>query len=103
MSVVARFRVASIHPTGWGTAVSLHPVYSPEDVEDDATLKEIKSFYEATPNGQLTMTIRNEAAEEQFQINDEFYLRLDKIPTDQTVAAIYAKRAQEQRDAEAAS
>lgn len=95
MSVIARFRVHSIAPFGWGTAVSLSPVHSPDDVEDDATLKEIRSFYEATPNGQLTMTIKNEAAEEQFQVNDEFYLRLDKIPQEKTVAAIYARKAAE--------
>lgn len=95
MSVIARFRVHSVHPFAGSTAVGLSPVYSPEGVEDDAALEEIRSFYESTPNGQLTMTISNQAAEEQFQVNDEFYLRLEKIPTDQTISAIYARKAAE--------
>lgn len=95
MSVIARFRVSEVKPYASSTSVSLHAMHSPDGFEDDETLKEIRSFYEATPNGQLTMTIRNQAAEEQFQVNDEFYLRLEKIPTDKTVQAIYARRSEE--------
>jgi hypothetical protein len=94
MSVIARFRVNSVDPQGWGTNVALGALHSPDEVEDDETLKEIRSFYQATPSGQLTMTIRNEAAEEQFQVGDEFYLRLEKIPTDKTVQAIYSRKAE---------
>lgn len=95
MSVLARFRVNSTKQMGWGTEVELVAMYSPDQIEDDPVLKEIRSFYEATPAGQLTMTIRNQAAEEQFQLNDEFYVRLEKIPTDQTVAAVNERRARE--------
>lgn len=88
MSILARFRVNSVHPYGHSTAVSLSPVYSAEGVVEDAELAEVRRFYEATPNGQLTMTIRNEAAEEQFQVGDEYYVKLEKIPTERTVAAL---------------
>jgi hypothetical protein len=95
MSVIARFRVNTVTPQTQQSEVALSAMYSPEEVEDDEVLKEIRSFYEFTPSGSLTMTIRNEAAEEQFQVGDEFYLRLEKIPTDQTLAAVQKRRAEE--------
>lgn len=95
MSVVARFRVNKLGQGIGYTEVELGALYSPESYEDDPVLKEIRSFFEATPSGRLTMTIKNEAAAEHFQLEDEFYVRLEKIPTDQTVAAVTAKRAAE--------
>jgi hypothetical protein len=95
MSVIARFRVNEVALLGYGTRVKLGALHSPDDVENDETLKEIRSFHEATPNGVLEMQIRNEAAETQFQVGDEFYIRLEKIPHDKTVQAVYARRAAE--------
>jgi hypothetical protein len=100
-SVIARFRVNTVEPQTWGTHVALTALYSPEDVEDSDTLAEIRSFHAATPNGRLTMSIRNEAAEKQFQVGDEFYLRLEKIPTHKTVQAIYAAKAEAARSGDA--
>jgi len=98
MAVLARFRVNEVKPgqtDGSQGEVKLGAVYSPEDVEDGPVLAEIRSFYAATPSGQLGMWINNPDAFVQFQVGDEYYVRLEKIPTEQTVQAIYAKRAEE--------
>ena len=97
MSVVARFRVHTVEPLGYGTKVVLSAIYSPDYVEDDPVLEEVRSFYEATPNGQFEATIANEKAEEQFQVGDEFYVRLEKILTEHTVAAVAARHFAEKK------
>lgn len=98
MGVICRLRVGTVEPRDWGTTVKLHALHSPDEVEDDETMKEIRSFFEATPSANFDMFIKNQAAEEQFQKGDEFYVRLEKIPTDQTVAAIYARKAKEYQE-----
>lgn len=97
MSIICRLRVNSIdQPEGCNfTNVILGALHSPDAVEDDATLAEIRSFFEATPAATFSMSIRNEAATEQFQVGDEHYVRLEKIPTGKTVQAIYSRKAQE--------
>jgi hypothetical protein len=95
MAVVCRLRVNKVDPKSYGTQVRLTAVHSPEGFEDDETLKEIRSFFEATPSALLEMTIANQAAEEQFQTNDEFYVTLTRIPTDQTIAAVSRRRYEE--------
>lgn len=101
MSVVARFRVNAVEDKSTEAfayaQITLGALYSPEDVEDSEVLAEIRSFHAATPSGQLTMSVTNAAAIEQFQVGDEHYLRLEKIPVDQTVQAIYVTRAAKQR------
>lgn len=93
MSVICRLRVGEVDPgNGSQTKVRLNALYSPDDVENSDVLAEIKSFFEATPAANFEMWIRNEAAAEQFQIGDEFYVQLEKIPTEKTVQAIYAAR-----------
>lgn len=99
MSVICRLRVSSVEqPEGCNfTNVVLGALHSPDEVEDDATLAEIRSFFEATPAATFNMSIRNETAAEQFQAGDEFYVRLERIPTDQTVQAIYSRKAREMK------
>lgn len=77
MSVVARMKCNSVKLTGWATIIELNPVVG--TAEDDPHYEEIKSFFAATPSGQLTMTVNNEVAAEQFQPGDEFYVSLEKI------------------------
>jgi hypothetical protein len=96
MSVICRLRCSHVGPSiyeGGSARVVLTAVHSPDDVEDDKTLEEIRSFFNATPNALLDMSINNDTAVEQFQPGDEFYVELKKIPTDQTVQAIYSRRA----------
>lgn len=66
MSVRAKFRVHAVTPHTWGTEVMMHPVYSGSE--------ENKSFWEATPNGEIRMTIKNETAAKHFDVNGEFYV-----------------------------
>lgn len=78
MGVVARMRVNEVALLGFGTRVTLGAVYTAD--ESDPHYAEIKSFFEATPQGSFQATIKNDAAAEQFQPGDEFYLTLEKVP-----------------------
>lgn len=77
MSVVARMRVQSVELFGYSTAVKMSAVMPSAD---DPHSEEIKQFFEATPNANLSMTIRNEVAAEQFQPGSQFYVTFDKVP-----------------------
>jgi hypothetical protein len=52
----------------WGTEVFLSPVYS------DKPNSENKSFWDATPSGDIRMTIKNDAAARLFEVNMEYYV-----------------------------
>lgn len=78
--VLARFRVSSVEAFQYGSKVNLQAHYSPDGTESPEILEEIRSFYDATPNGTLSMTINNDAAAEHFQPGDDFYIRLEKAP-----------------------
>lgn len=77
MSVVARMQVHEVTLLGYATRVKLHAVYTAD--ADDPHYDEIKSFFEATPQGLFEATIKNEAAAEQFQPGDQFYVSLERI------------------------
>lgn len=77
MSVVARMKVTEVALLGYGTRVKLSAVHIAD--EDDPHYAEIKSFFEATPSGSFEAMIKNDAAAEQFQPADEFYVSLEKI------------------------
>lgn len=77
MSVVARMRVVGLHSRyAQGTEVELQP-YMP--TYDDPHAEEIKAFYDATPAGSFKATIKNALAAEQFQLGQEFYVRLEPV------------------------
>lgn len=70
--VRAKFRVNAVIPHEWGTEVSMHPVYSGSE--------ENKAFWDATPNGSLNLTIKNEAAAKYFRPNAEYYIDFVEVP-----------------------
>lgn len=82
MSVISRFRVTEIALLGYATRVKMSAQFSPEGTESDETMAEIRSFHEATPNGTFEACIKNDVAAEQFQVGDQFYLNLEKVPAD---------------------
>jgi hypothetical protein len=67
MSVRAKFRVELKDPGEQGN-VTLRPVYS-----DDPN-HENKSFWDATPAGEIQMWISNPAAFSQFELGKEYYI-----------------------------
>lgn len=90
MAVKAKFRVIGIafmqvsvqrnggYVTALARKVDLQPVGNsgnPEDVE----------FWSATPMGSCTMTIANEAAAEQFELNGEYYVTFEKAKDGQPI------------------
>lgn len=79
MSVRAKMYVTSIELFGWATAVKLRPVTkgNPEN----------EAFFAATPNGEVTMTIKNELAAEQFAPGQEFYVDFVAVPAEGDSAA----------------
>ena len=64
--VRAKFRVHNVTRNSWGTDVAMSPVYSGSD--------ENKQFWDATPCGEIRMTIKNEAAAKHFEPNKEYYI-----------------------------
>lgn len=75
-AVVARMAVTEVALQGWATKVKLAAqVPQPGDPHE----AEIKSFFEATPQGHFEATIKNDAAAEHFQPGDVFYLTLERI------------------------
>lgn len=77
MGVVAKFRVTSTEAFEYGgTKVKMQPVSDQGDPK--VTSKEDGSFFEATPSGLLEMQVNNEAAAEQFQPGDRFYLTFER-------------------------
>lgn len=77
MTVVARMNVSEVALLGWATRVKLQAVYTAD--QNDPHYDEIKSFFEATPQGTFEAVIKNDAAAEQFQPGDEFYISLERI------------------------
>lgn len=72
--VRAKFRVNAVqHNSSVSETVYLHPVYSGSE--------ENKGFWEATPTGNIMMTINNPEAIGFFQNGKEYYI--DFRPTDQ--------------------
>jgi hypothetical protein len=84
MSVVARMKVNEVHLLGWATRVKLQAVYTAD--ESDPHYEEIKSFFEATPQGIFEAVINNDRAAEQFQPGDHFYVSLERIPRPEPAA-----------------
>lgn len=81
--VLCRFRVAEVTTTGYNSRVKLTAAYDAPDKASPEVLEEIRQFFEATPNAELTMTINNEAAAEHFQPQQDWYIKLEKIPAGQ--------------------
>jgi hypothetical protein len=72
--VRAKFQVTEIRRTvGPQTQVILKPVYSQDPAHEN------KVFWEATPNGQLEMWIKNEAAARTFEVGCEYYLDFTRV------------------------
>jgi hypothetical protein len=69
--VRAKFYVAEIGKTTYGGKVVLRAVSRGEDN---------KQWANATPSGEITLSIRNELALEVFDVNDEFYVDFIKAP-----------------------
>lgn len=75
-TVRAKFIVASVTQyAGFkGVTVILSPV-NPQHQETPENL----AFWEATPNGEITMQITNEQAAERFKPGEEFYVDFTKV------------------------
>jgi hypothetical protein len=80
MSVVCRFRVTEIAQLGYGSRIKLSAMHTADGEAPQEVVDEIRSFYEATPNGTFEAVIKNEKAAEQFQVGQDYYLRLDRVP-----------------------
>lgn len=82
-TVRAKFIVTSVtHYAGFkGAKVALTPV-NPQHQETSENL----AFWEATPNGEITMQITNPQTAEQFKPGDEYYVDFTKV-TYSSVAA----------------
>ncbi len=74
MAVVSKWKVGSVESFEYSVNVRLSPVYAGEGADPKVTSKEDGSFWEATPNGKLEMTVNNPLAAEQFQPGDVFYI-----------------------------
>lgn len=72
--VVAKFYVTEIAFRQWGTELKLGAVTRGEDN---------KEWSAATPSGQITMTIKNELAVDQFAPGQEWYVRFEPVPKEQ--------------------
>lgn len=79
MAVRAKMYLDSITKTNWGSTIKLRVVGRGEDN---------KAWAAATPVGELSLTIKNEAAFSQFDLSPgtpapEFYIDITPVPTDQ--------------------
>lgn len=66
MKTRAKFKVDAVQKQDWGTTVQLSPVGC-------GLSKENEAFWNATPTGQITMTITTSAAD-QFEVGKEVYV-----------------------------
>lgn len=67
MGVRAKFKVTSVtQSSGSLKTVQLQPVISGSE--------ENKQFFKYTPSGQISLGVLNEAAAEQFAVDQEFYV-----------------------------
>lgn len=64
----AKFSVSKVTNQPWGEEVTLHAVYSSANNEED------NQFSEATPTGQLLMTVSNPKAKGFLQEGKSYYL-----------------------------
>lgn len=78
MSVRAKFKVETKDPGEFGN-VTMRPVYSTDPNHEN------KSFWDATPSGEIRMWINNKAAFAQFEPGDEIYVDFSKAPKDADV------------------
>lgn len=74
MMVRAKFYVSNVTPWGWGGGeVFLVPVYSEDPNHEN------KSFWDATPSGEIRMGINNQKAFDQFELGKEYYIDFTKV------------------------
>ena len=78
MSVVAKFKVAYVKSYETSAEVVLNPVYAGEGADPKVTTAEDGAFWQATPSGELKMTVNNIAAAEEFQPGNIYYLTFDR-------------------------
>lgn len=76
MSVRAKFRCLSIEDFGYNKRVKFQAVYEGALGENE----ENKRFTQATPWGELAMTVDNPNAAIQFEANKEYYLDFTEVP-----------------------
>jgi hypothetical protein len=69
--VRAKMFVAEVGQTTYGGKLVMRPVTRGDDN---------KAWSQATPSGELTLTIRNELAMERFRVGDEWFLDFTKVP-----------------------
>jgi hypothetical protein len=79
MTVRGKFRVESKDPSETGR-VAMRAVYS-----DDPT-HENKSFWDATPSGEISMWINNPSAFKYFKLDDDVYVDFTIAPKDLNVS-----------------
>lgn len=69
-TVRAKFRVHNVTKYNHCTEIQMSPVFSGSD--------ENKSFFAATPSGDIRMSVKNEIAAQAFEVNVEYYVDFTK-------------------------
>ncbi len=71
--VTAKFKVSNVNDFGGYRQVHLSPVYSPD--KDSPNY----SWSQATPSGELKMTITNPSAYEQFAVGKTYFMTFEEV------------------------
>ena len=72
--VRAKFYVSELHWREWGVEIEMRAVTRGEDN---------KMWAQATPNGTVKMSVKNQVASDQFAPGQEWYLDFTPVPVDQ--------------------
>jgi hypothetical protein len=83
MAVVAKFRVTEVvnresYVEGKVNATIDLMAEHPSDDDDQVTRDENEKFWDATPQGKISMTIQNPLAAEQLQPGNRFYVTFER-------------------------
>jgi hypothetical protein len=75
MSVRAKFRLAEVHHFAYGTRKF---IFRPEY---DTSIPEDARFAKASPSGEFTISVDNQAVFDKFQVGDYYYFDINPVPT----------------------
>lgn len=73
MSVRAKFQLREKHDKGWTTTLIFETQYDEQTPED-------QRFETATPTGKIEMNCNNPAANDQMEVNKQYYVDFTECP-----------------------